>query len=154
MLFCFQKLSQKNALIIADNWKYDGEYAFYDMTADPEDYEEFVDEKLRNENDHFEAIMEGDLVGFFCVVRDNSEMEIGLGLRPDLCGKGIGKDFVHQIVKYIETHYTYTKLIMKVASFNQRAIKVYRQCGFKVCGNTEQHSNGGIYSFTVMEKCE
>ena len=68
MLFCFQKLSQKNALIIADNWKYDGEYAFYDMTADPEDYEEFVDEKLRNENDHFEAIMEGDLVGFFMTI--------------------------------------------------------------------------------------
>ena len=154
MLFCFQKLSQKNALIIADNWKYDGEYAFYDMTADPEDYEEFVDEKLRNENDHFEAIMDDDLVGFFCVVRDNSEIEIGLGLRPDLCGKGIGKDFVYQIVKYIETHYTYSKLIMKVASFNQRAIKVYRQCGFKVCGSIEQHSNGGVYSFTVMEKRE
>lgn len=39
MEFVFSKLSQPNALDIADNWKYDGEYSFYDMTEDIEDYE-------------------------------------------------------------------------------------------------------------------
>lgn len=38
MTFEFQRLSQNNALIIANRWKYDGAYSFYDMTADLEDY--------------------------------------------------------------------------------------------------------------------
>ena len=53
MTFEFQRLSQNNALIIANRWKYDGAYSFYDMTADLEDHEEFIDEGLRNANDHY-----------------------------------------------------------------------------------------------------
>ena len=56
MIFEFQKLSQSNALVIANEWKYGGAYSFYDMTADIEDYREFIDEDLRNANDHYQAI--------------------------------------------------------------------------------------------------
>lgn len=45
LIFHFKKLQQKHALMIANEWKYEGEYAFYDMTADQQDYEEFIDEK-------------------------------------------------------------------------------------------------------------
>lgn len=65
MRFVFRPLSQRNALEIANEWKYDGIYSFYDMTADAEDYEEFVDETLRNQNDHYEVLENGALVGFF-----------------------------------------------------------------------------------------
>ena len=98
MIFEFQRLSQNNALIIANRWKYDGAYSFYDMTADLEDYEEFIDEGLRNANDHYQAMSNGGLAGFFCVVQDGPVIEIGLGLRPDLCGNGVGKGFVNQVV--------------------------------------------------------
>lgn len=91
MDFSFQKLCQSNAQIIADGWKYSGEYAFYDMTADPEDYEEFTNEALRSASGHYEAISDGELAGFFCVTRNGSSAEIGLGLRPDLCGRGLGR---------------------------------------------------------------
>lgn len=105
MMFNFQKLSQSNALIVADQWKYDGIYSFYDMTADLEDYEEFTDESLRNRNDHYQAIVDDKLAGFFCVIPEDSVLEIGLGLRPDFCGKGFGKDFVKQILCFIQTKY-------------------------------------------------
>ena len=55
----FQTLSQEHALCIADTWHYDGIYEFYDMTADPEDYAEFVDEIQRSKNDHYEALQDG-----------------------------------------------------------------------------------------------
>lgn len=32
---------------IADGWAYEGEYAFYNMTADPEDYAAFTDAEPR-----------------------------------------------------------------------------------------------------------
>lgn len=40
MLFEFQRLTQNHAIKIANEWKYDGVYSFYNMTEDIEDYEE------------------------------------------------------------------------------------------------------------------
>lgn len=152
MTIHFEKLSQSNALAIANEWKYDGIYSFYDMIEDLEDYEEFTDENLRNKNEHYQAIANGELVGFFCVVQEDSVIEIGLGLKPDACGKGVGKGFVEQIVSFIHTNYQYQKLVMNVAVFNQRAIKVYHSCGFHDVKVIKQRSNGSIYEFLVMEK--
>lgn len=152
MVFDFQKLSQSNALMIANEWKYEGVYSFYDMTEDLEDHEGFIDESLRNKNDHYQATVGNELAGFFCVVQEASSIEIGLGLKPDLCGKGAGKDFVEQITAFIQTNYRCDKLVMNVAVFNQRAIKVYRSCGFKDVKVIKQRSNGGVYEFLVMEK--
>ena len=86
------------------------------------------------------------------MVRDGPVLEIGLGLRPDLCGKGVGKGFVDQITGFIDAHYQFDKLVMHVAAFNQRAVKVYRSCGFRDVKVIEQKSNGGVYEFLVMEK--
>ena len=78
-------------------------------------------------------------------------MELGLGLRPDLCGKGLGRTFVREIIAFLEAHYTYDALILKVAQFNQRARRVYQACGFRETRMVRQESNGGIYDFVVME---
>ena len=53
-----KKMEQSEALEIAERWKYDGEYAFYDMTADPEDYEEIVTPEKRG-NRYF-SVFNGD----------------------------------------------------------------------------------------------
>ena len=118
MLFKFQRLTQNHVLKIADEWKYEGVYSFYDMTEDIEDYEEFIDEHLRNQNDHYEAIIGNELVGFFCVIQKEASLEIGLGLRPDLCGKGMGKDVLNQILAFIDKHYLAQAYILNVALFN------------------------------------
>ncbi len=152
MELVFQPLTQIHALEIANDWKYDDIYSFYDMTADAEDYEEFIDEDLRNKNDHYEALENNELIGFFCVIQENSSIEIGLGMRPDICGKGNGKQFVKQIIDFIEQNYKFDKLIMNVASFNQRAIKVYRSCGFLDSEITNRSSNGGVYEFLTLIK--
>ena len=40
---------------------------------------------------------------------------------------------------------------LHVASFNQRAIKVYKRAGFVETGTAKIPTNGGIYDFTTME---
>lgn len=148
----FRPLTQAHALEIADEWKYEGIYSFYDMTADPEDYEGFVDADLRNKNDHYEVLENESLIGFFCVIREGASIEIGLGMRPDLCGKGKGRWFLEQILAFIERNYEFDKLIMNVARFNQRAIKVYHSCGFQDAELIKRSSNGGIYEFLTLIK--
>lgn len=54
-------------MIIADEWKYEEPYSFYDMTADIDDYNELVNEALRNQNEWFEARIDDDMVGYFCL---------------------------------------------------------------------------------------
>lgn len=152
MEYLFRKMTQESATTIADVWKYEGQYAFYDMTADMEDYEELISEEARNQNDYYEALADRELVGFFCAVRDRRDLEIGLGLRPDLCGRGLGGGFLKQIMAFVGRHYQYDALIVRVATFNQRAIRVYRACGFADDGVYTQLIGGASYEFLKMIK--
>lgn len=154
MLFVFDKLQQNNALIIANDWKYEEPYSFYDMTSDIDDYNELVNESLRNESAYFEATVDGELVGFFCLSVEKDEIEIGLGLKPDFCGKGIGREFLNRIIDYINEHYSYSVLSLSVAAFNKRAIKVYEACGFKQQTTFMQETNGGKYEFIKLTRCK
>ena len=144
------QMRQTEAIEIADCWKYDGEYAFYDMTADPEDYEEIVTPELRG--DRYFSVFSGDgLIGFFCVEQAEGTPEIGLGLRPNLTGQGRGTAFLNEILQFVRENYTFEKIRVDVASFNQRAIKVYERAGFVKTETCQVHTNGGIHEFTVME---
>ncbi len=145
-----KKMEQSEALEIADRWKYDGEYAFYNMTADPEDYEEIVTAEERG--DRYFSVFDGDeLTGFFCVEQEGADVEIGLGLRPDLTGRGRGKVFLEEILRFVRENYSFEKIKLDVASFNQRAVKVYERAGFVKTGTAKVSTNGGIYDFTTME---
>lgn len=145
-----KKMEQPEAVEIADRWKYDGEYAFYDMTADPEDYEEIVTPEKRG-NRYFSVFDGDDLTGFFCVEQDGADVEIGLGLRPGLTGQGRGKAFLEEILRFVRENYSFEKIKLDVVSFNQRAIKVYERAGFLKTGTAKVSTNGGVYDFVLME---
>ena len=144
------QMRQSEAIEIADCWKYDGEYAFYDMTADPEDYEEIVTPELRGDR-YFSVFDKDVLIGFFCVEQEDKTIEIGLGLRPELTGQGRGIAFLNEILRFVRENYTFEKIGLDVASFNQRAMKVYERAGFVKTGTSQVRTNGGIYDFTSME---
>ena len=145
-----KKMEQPEAVEIADRWKYNGEYAFYDMTADPEDYEEIVTPEKRG-NRYFSVFDGDDLTGFFCVEQDGADVEIGLGLRPGLTGQGRGKAFQEEILRFVRENYSFEKIKLDVVSFNQRAIKVYERAGFLKTGTAKVSTNGGVYDFVLME---
>lgn len=145
-----KKMEQPEAVEIADRWKYDGEYAFYDMTADPEDYEEIVTPEKQG-NRYFSVFDGDDLTGFFCVEQDGADVEIGLGLRPGLTGQGRGKAFLEEILRFVRENYSFEKIKLDVVSFNQRAIKVYERAGFLKTGTAKVSTNGGVYDFVLME---
>ena len=144
------QMRQSEAIEIADCWKYDGEYAFYDMTADPEDYEEIVTPELRGDR-YFSVFDKDVLIGFFCVEQEDKTIEIGLGLRPELTGQGRGIAFLNEILRFVRENYTFEKIGLDAASFNQRAMKVYEQAGFVKPGTSQVRTNGGIYNFSSME---
>ncbi|MEB3363091.1 GNAT family protein [Lactobacillus sp. R2/2] len=75
-----------------------------------------------------------------------------MGLAPDLTGHGRGSEFMTVIENYIKNNYDYQVIVLAVAEFNLRAIKVYQTAGYVQTGTEMVHSNGGIYKFNIMTK--
>ncbi|MGD6777028.1 GNAT family N-acetyltransferase [Sutcliffiella horikoshii] len=153
MKYKFEIMTQEQAEEIAHNWHYDGDYAYYDMEADEEDLAEILDRKARG-NSMFAVMIEDELNGFFSVSQAAANVNyIGLGMRPDLTGNGRGTEFLQAGMDFVQSRFKVDKITLSVATFNQRAIKVYRKVGFKDRGTFMQDTNGSTYEFirTVYE---
>ncbi|MGT2846437.1 GNAT family N-acetyltransferase [Streptococcus massiliensis] len=147
-----QPLSQRHALEIANDWHYEGIYAFYNMEADPEDYAELISEEARG-NRYYQVLRDGSLYGFFYLEEVAPEsFELGLGLKPEHCGKGQGKAFLELILSYIKEHFSAKTVFLSVADFNQRAQALYLNSSFDIVDRYPQETNGDSYLFVKMKK--
>ena len=144
-------MSQADAAVIAD-WRYQGPYAFYDWRADANDLAELLAPELRGDR-YFSAHDEnGELVGFFSFQLAGEVLVVGLGLRPDLTGRGLGLGYLESGLAYARDRYEPRRFRLSVASFNSRAISVYERAGFLVTRSYEHETNGGVFPFVEMER--
>lgn len=146
-------LSQQNAELIS-HWHYPDEYSFYNTDADQEDLDELMSPQKRGDRFHQVLSSDNTLIGYFCIeYTKQDEIEIGLGMTPDLTGHGTGKYFINLIVEFIVKKYHPQTLLLDVAKFNIRAQKVYHTAGFKdKCEHNQIDDNGKIYPFIWMAK--
>ena len=151
MAYDFALMTQEQAEKIAFTWHYENEYSFYDLEADQEDLEEFLDEEKRG-NSLYAVLEDGELVSFLSVnMIEPKTIDIGLGMRPDLTGKGKGIEFLKAGIEFIQLEFKPEKISLSVAAFNERAIKVYRKVGFEDIGSFLQETNGSTFEFMKME---
>lgn len=133
-------------------WHYEGQYSFYDPSADAEDLAELLDRETR-EARYFSAFDEaGSLVGYFSFRCEADEVVVGLGLRPDLTGRGLGLGFVDAGLAFARERFRPSRFRLSVATFNERAIRVYERAGFKPLRTFEHETNGGLYPFLEMTR--
>ena len=125
-------------------WRYEPPYDFYDGDVDP----------VLNPERFFEALdADGSLVGFYYFEEKGDALEIGLGLRPDLTGHGLGLEFFLAGLDLGRRRFRPARLILNVAAFNERAIKVYERAGFRETGrHTRQFDRWGAVEFVEMEE--
>jgi ribosomal-protein-alanine N-acetyltransferase len=145
-----EALDQSAAEEIA-SWHYEGEYTFYDFASDQEDLEELLDPELRGETMFKARNPENELVGFFSFNQIAGALDIGVGLRPDLTGQGLGRSFVDAGLVFAKMMYSPEVIQLRVAAFNKRAIKVYERAGFVAVEHFLQRTNGGEFDFVRME---
>lgn len=124
------------------SWRYEGEYAFYNW---PESPEPPVRPDAFAEGICLAALdADGRVAGHFHFGEDAriptaenydyvpGYADIGLGLRPDLCGRGYGSAFVQLGLDYARAQLYAQRFRLSVAAFNRRAIKTYQRCGFDI----------------------
>jgi ribosomal-protein-alanine N-acetyltransferase len=95
---------------------------------------------------------EGQLVGLFTFTKLGNVVELGLAMRPDLTGKGNGLAFVQAGIAFAKKRFSPTAFTLDVATFNQRAMKVYERAGFTPGKTFWRNTRQGRQEFLVMTR--
>ena len=148
----FQPITQEQAEQIAYHWHYEGIYAFYNMEADEEDLVEFLNPEIQKDSILAAVTPNNELIGFLSIHKPVHDIaEIGLGLRPDLTGRGMGLVFLLKGIEFVKERYSPLSITLAVATFNKRAITVYKRSGFVEEETFIQTTNGSKYEFVKMK---
>jgi ribosomal-protein-alanine N-acetyltransferase len=128
---------------LLDGWRYDPPYDFYNGE----------DEPVLNP-ERFFVVRDGDeIVGFYYFDEREDAVEIGLGLRPDLTGRGLGLEFFLEGVAFAHGRFPGRRVMLNVAAFNERAIAVYERAKFRRTGeHVRRFDRWGEVSFVEMEE--
>ena len=139
------QLSEEHARSIAD-WRYEFPYEWYDTAADPRRVELFANPARR---EGLRAVIddEGELIGFLNFVRAGDEVRVGLDIRPDLTGRGLGAQFIQAGLGYASEEWRPRRFRLWVAWWNERALRAYRRAGFR-----EVRREEGRHRFIEMER--
>jgi [ribosomal protein S18]-alanine N-acetyltransferase len=151
MKFKIAPMSQADAVAVA-RWHYPDPYSFYDWTADNEDAALLLDAERRKGRFFSVQDEKGKLVGFFELQKLGNDVVIGLGLHPELTGRGLGGDFLEAGIAFAQRKFRPTRFRLSVATFNKRAIKVYERAGFTTTRSFDHETNGGVYRFLEMTR--
>lgn len=133
-------------------WRYPEPYSCYDMTdADPQ--------ALADPANGFHAVLgDEELVGFRSFGPDgqvpggdydDSALDTGGGLRPDLTGVGLGRHIIAAGLTYGRAHYSPAAFRVTVAQFNSRALHVVGSLGFVEVSHFAARTDGRQYRVLV-----
>jgi ribosomal-protein-alanine N-acetyltransferase len=149
--YVFRPMDEKDAREVAA-WRYEVPYDFYNTADDQDDLSELLDPQ-RREGTYFSAFdKRGALVGFFQFEKKGHSVEVGLGLRPDLTGKRLGLGFLRAGLEFARRRFSPEGFRLTVATFNERAIRVYERAGFRRVKVFIHHTNGVEHPFLLMTR--
>ncbi len=140
-------------------WIYKAPYSIYSMDGSDDCINELIQENyysVTDENNH--------LIGYYCfgesaqvpagkhfsIYDSNDLTDIGLGINPDLCGQGLGLNFLHKGLVFARTNFSTKRFRLTVAAFNHRAINVYQKAGFEKCNSFTRIIENSKTEFLVM----
>lgn len=152
-----QPLEQPHVLAILD-WRYPVPYDIYNFK--PEQRQADLDDLLNPQNSFFAILNDdGELLGFCSFGPDGQvasgnyhepALDIGLGIRPDLTGQGNGRHYAQAAICYGAHRYPTKRLRVTIATFNQRAQRVWASLGFSPIETF--HKANSDQTFVIMTR--
>ena len=147
-------LTRQFALDIC-TWQYPAPYDCYDMTgADP-------DELLLPESGFFALLCNDTLAGFrsFGVDGrvpgwdyDDTALDTGGGLRPELVGQGLGREAIATGLAFGRSRFAPLAYRVTVAAFNTRALRTVGDLAFSRVGSFNAATDGKAFQVLVRRE--
>lgn len=139
-------LDTSHAIQICE-WVYDPPFHIYQWPSwqqMKEDGIEFGDSVLREKQ--YAAVLDSQfgLIGFAQFFPITGVTRLGLGLRPDLCGQGLGPAFTELIIREARRRSPQNEIDLEVLVWNTRAIRAYEQVGFHITDTYSRSTPTGI----------
>jgi ribosomal-protein-alanine N-acetyltransferase len=137
--FTLEPITRADAEEIS-RWRYEEPYSMYD--GDPVSVASLLKPRFLYHSVYDER---GELAGYFCFGEDarvtagrqlgvydkEPALDVGLGMRPNLTGQGLGTEFVLAGLRFAKEAYTPPAFRLTVAAPNLRAVSVYERVGFE-----------------------
>ena len=105
---------------------------------------------------HYRAVLDdGDerLDAFWYFDWQGDVVDVGIGLRPELTGRGLGESFLRAQLDYATSQWAPATFRLFVAAWNERAIRLYERLGFSEVGRETRHFElVGEHEFIQMER--
>jgi len=140
------RIEQASPQVLAEleGWTYEPPYDFYDGRNEP----------IKDPDRFFAAFDETDsLVGHYYFELREGVLDYGLGMQPGLTGRGLGLEFFRTGLEFGRERFRPERIVLAVAAFNERAIKVYERAGFQVTGrHVRTFADFGDVDFIDMEE--
>ncbi|ASS67757.1 GNAT family N-acetyltransferase [Paenibacillus sp. D51F] len=112
---------------------------------------EIGDPKLRQEQ--YAAVVDpedGELMGYAQFFPIQGVTRLGLAMRPDLCGDGLGPAFVSLLVQEAKRRKPGDEIDLEVLIWNRRAKRAYEKAGFRLTDTYERGTPEGPKMFHCM----
>lgn len=135
-------------------WQYESPYDVYSSWSWEKMLEEnepmtIPDERSKNHLGLFDK--ENNLLGFVAFSYPEANVtRIGLGLKPNVCGKGLGEAFARLIIEEAKKRNPLSTIDLEVLTWNKRAFKVYQRSGFQLVETYTRKTPTGLGEFHRM----
>ncbi|OWA32968.1 GNAT family N-acetyltransferase [Saccharibacillus sp. O16] len=133
-------------------WSYEPPYDIYGWMPWEEMKKlgiEFGDPELRTQQ-YVTGYRNGVFCGFAQLFPLGGTTRLGIGMRPDLCGRGMGAAFVRAAADEALRRIPGQEIDLEVLTWNQRAISAYRKAGFSITDLYERMTPDGMKPFYCM----
>jgi ribosomal-protein-alanine N-acetyltransferase len=138
MRLTFAPITEEGVRAVA-GWTYEPPYDIYNLGAAPIDH--LLASFLDPDNAYHEITDEdGRLIAFCCFGPDArvsggdyaaAALDVGIGLRPDLTGQGLGPGVIGATLDYADAIMRPTLFRTTIAAFNRRSIRAFEKVGFR-----------------------
>jgi RimJ/RimL family protein N-acetyltransferase len=153
----FEAVSEAHAREVL-TWRYAPPYDFYNPPAELSEAD--LAAMLSPASPHYAVIDAGGrLVGFIGLGREAQvpggdysaeATDIGIGLRPDWTGRGLGRIVLEQF--FTETGLNGKTLRATIAAFNLRSRRTFHHLGFQECGVFRTGSQDAPITWVILQR--
>jgi ribosomal-protein-alanine N-acetyltransferase len=152
MAFRLEPMTAEDAADVS-LWRYPAPYDRYRWPPWEQlvkDGREFADPDIRAAQYLSVRGKNGGLAGYVQLFPLDRAIRIGLGLRPDLCGIGLGGGVIGLAVEEALRRRPAAQVDLEVETWNRRAILAYKKAGFTAEDEYEKPASHGMVRILCM----